>query len=291
VTTAFVFPGQGAQQPGMLTALPESATTRAVLDQAATELGDLARFDSPVGSTTDIQLALLICGVAAARHLTDDRGTHVDVVAGHSVGAYAAAVTAGVLTFAEALDVVRIRGDEMTLACPPGEWGMAAVTGLSRRQVEKAVDALGDRLWIANINAADQLVLGGTRAALDGARDAVERAGARRFEPLDVPVASHGPVQRGTETALRERLSRIPRREQRVDYLADSTARRIRKNSGAVLEDLARSVSCAVRWYDIARLMPELGVDRVIEIPPGNVLSRLIESATSGVRVETGFPR
>ena len=163
---------------------------------------------------------------------------------------------------------------------------MAAVTGLSRREVAKVVESLnaGDDLWIANINAADQIVLGGTRGALDNARHAVDHAGARNFETLDVPIASHGPVQRNTENALRERLSKIPRREQMVDYLADFTARRIRNDSDAVLEDLARSVACAVRWYDIARLLPELGVDRVIEMPPGNVLGKLIDGAALDVQ-------
>lgn len=290
MTTAFVFPGQGAQRPGMLAALPDSPAVRSTLTEAASIIGDVARLDAAAGlvTTTDIQIALLICGVAGARCLTEDRDRAVDVVAGHSVGAFAAAVTAGVLTFAEALDVVRLRGDAMTRACPPGVWGMAAVTGVSRRAVSKVVASVGrgDQLWVANVNAADQIVLGGTLTALDRARDAARSAGARRFELLDMPVASHGPVQRDTEVALRQRLAAIPRREQRLDYLANSTARRIRDGSDDVLDDLARSVACTVQWFDIARLLPELGVDRVIEMPPGHVLSRLVAGATTGIRIE-----
>lgn len=300
MTTAFVFPGQGAQHPGMLGALPDSVAARTVLGEAVGVLGPVDELDTATSltSTTNAQLALLICGVAAARTLTDDYGLHVDVVAGHSVGAFAAAVTAGVLTVPEAADAVRVRGEYMAQACPPGRWGMAAVTGLSSRAVGDVVAAVAtadSELWIANVNAADQLVLGGTLRALELARDATQAAGARRFELLDVAVASHGPVQRAGEVAVRERLSRIPLRSQRADYLTDVGARRIRDDAGAVLADLSAAVTKPVRWYDIARLMPELGVDRVIELPPGHVLSRLIAATDRAIEVHTladeGFDR
>lgn len=292
MTTAFVFPGQGAQHPGMLGALPDSAATRSVLDEAVQVLGPIEVLDtaSSLASTTNAQLALLICGVAAARTLTDDYGLRVDVVAGHSVGAFAAAVTAGVLTVAEAIEAVQVRGEHMTRACPPRQWGMAAVTGLRRRAVADIVAAVtedGAELWIANVNAADQLVLGGTVAALDVAREAARHAGARRFERLDVAVASHGPVQRSTEMAVRERLSVIPPRPQRVDYLANVGARRIRDDAMAVIADLSEAVSKAVRWYDISLLMPEIGVARVIELPPGHVLSKLIAATDTDVETHS----
>lgn len=299
MTTAFVFPGQGAQHPGMLGALPASAATRSVLAEAVDVLGPIDALDTAASltSTTNAQLALLVCGVAAARTLTD-YGVPVDVVAGHSVGAFAAAVTAGVLTVPEAVDAVRVRGEYMAHACPPGQWGMAAVTGLSNRAVADVVATVAtadSELWIANVNAADQVVLGGTLAALELARDATREAGARRFELLDVAVASHGPVQRACETAVRERLSGVPLRAQRADYLTDVGARRIRNDAGAVLADLSAAVTKPVRWYDIARLLPELGVERAIELPPGHVLSRLITATDGDVEVhavaDEGFDR
>jgi malonate decarboxylase epsilon subunit len=270
-----------------------------VLGEAVGALGPIDGLDTAAAltSTTNAQLALLICGVAAARTLTDDYGLHVDVVAGHSVGAFAAAVTAGVLTVAEAVDAVRVRGECMAQACPPGRWGMAAVTGLRKRAVAELVAsvATGDELWIANVNAADQLVLGGTLAALALAREAARGAGARRFELLDVAVASHGPVQRACEAAVRERLSKLTLRVQRADYLTDVGARRIRDDAATVLTDLSAAVTRPVRWYDIARLLPELGVDRTIEVPPGHVLSRLIAATDGDVDVhavaDEGFQR
>ena len=106
------------------------------------------------------------------------------------------------LTLSEAVAAVRLRGDSMARACASGQWGMAALTGLRLRVVRDLVnaEAADDKLWIANINAVDQVVLGGTVAALDNARQAARRAGARRFEMLDVAVASHGPLQREHRT-------------------------------------------------------------------------------------------
>ncbi len=118
-------------------------------------------------------------------------------------------------------------------------------------------------------------LLGGTVAALDGARQAAQRAGARRFEMLDVAVASHGPLQRDTAHVVAQYLSTVPHREQRAAYLTNVGARRSRNDPAAVLDDLATAVAHPVRWFDIMRLLPELGVVATVEMPPGHVLTRL----------------
>jgi malonate decarboxylase epsilon subunit len=286
---AFLYPGQGAQRPDMLAELPGCAATRRTLEEAAELLPALGGLDTAeaLASTTNAQLALLICGVATARTLTDDNGVRPDVVAGHSVGAFAAAVAADVLTFPEAIAAVKLRGDAMADACASGQWGMAAVTGLRLRVVRDLVNAEApvDKLWIANINSADQVVLGGTVAALEGARQAAQRAGARRFEMLDVAVASHGPLQRNTADVMAQHLSTIPHRNQRAAYMTNVGARRIRDDPAAVLDDLATAVAQPVRWFDIIRVLPEFGVTVTVEMPPGDVLSRLVTATTSAVNV------
>jgi malonate decarboxylase epsilon subunit len=283
----FLYPGQGAQHAGMLSTLPGSAATRRTLEEAAELLPVLNELDTAeaLASTTNAQLALLICEVATARTLADDHGLRPDIVAGHSVGAFAAAVGAGVLTFTEAVAAVRLRGDSMARACASGQWGMAALTGLRLRAVRDLVNAesAGDKLWIANINAIDQVVLGGTVAALDDAREAAQRAGARRFEMLDVAIASHGPLQRETARVVAQYLSTIPHRPQCAAYMTNVGARRVRDGSAAVLNDLADAVAHPVRWFDIIRLLPELGVRATIEMPPGHVLSRLVTATTPAV--------
>jgi malonate decarboxylase epsilon subunit len=286
---AFLYPGQGAQRAGMLANLPDSVATRRTMEEAAELLPAIGELDTTeaLTSTTNAQVALLISGVATARTLTDEHRVSPDIVAGHSVGAFAAAVGAGVLTFAEAVAAVRLRGDSMTRACASGQWGMAALTGLPLRAARDLVasEDADDRLWIANINAVDQVVLGGTLAALDDARQAARRAGARRFEMLDVAVASHGPLQRDTASAVAQHLSAIPHREQRSAYMTNVGARRIRDDPAAVLDDLADAVARPVRWFDIMRLLPELGVIATVEMPPGEVLSRLVTATTPAARV------
>ena len=284
---AFLYPGQGAQHAGMLANLPGSTATQRTLEEAAELFPVVSELDTAevLASTTNAQLALLICGVATARTLADDHGLRPDIVAGHSVGAFAAAVGAGVLTFSEAVAAVRLRGDSMARACASGQWGMAALTGLRLRAVRDLVDAADEKLWIANINAVDQVVLGGTVAALDTARQAARRAGARRFELLDVAVASHGPLQRDTARVVAQHLSTIPHRGQRAAYMTNVGARRIRDDAAAVLDDLATAVAHPVRWFDIMRLLPELGVDATVEMPPGDVLSRLVTATTPALSV------
>ena len=173
----------------------------------------------------------------------------------------------------------------MARACASGQWGMAALTGLRLRAVRDLVDAADEKLWIANINAVDQVVLGGTVAALDNARQAARRAGARRFELLDVAVASHGPLQRDTARVVAQHLSTIRHRGQRAAYMTNVGARRIRDDAAAVLDDLATAVAHPVRWFDIMRLLPELGVDATVEMPPGDVLSRLVTATTPALSV------
>lgn len=286
MSTAFLYPGQGSQRVGMLGALPDSAATRQTLSEATDVLGDISALDSAeaLGSTTNDQLALLISAVAATRILGDEYGITPSMVAGHSAGAFGAAVAAGVLTFAEALEAVRRRGDLMAAACAGGQWGMAAVTGLPLRTVRALVPGTAE-LWIANINSADQIVLGGTMAALAHAREAAQKAGARDVDMLDVPVASHGPIQSGTAAALAEYLADVPHRTQTAAYMTNMGARRIVNDAAAVFADLAGSVAHPVRWYDIARLLPEFDVTAAVQVPPGHVLCRLVASAAPQLAV------
>jgi malonate decarboxylase epsilon subunit len=293
MSLAFLYPGQGSQRPGMLRALPASPTVTSTLDEAAAALdhtrwpGSLDDLDTAeaLQSTTNVQLALLISGVAAARALTDDRGLKPEFVAGHSVGAFAAAVTAGVLSFSEAVSAVRRRGDLMQQVCSAVQWGMAAVLGLRSAAVRALVERVttpDDPVWIANINAADQIVLSGSIAALGRAQVEARQAGARRWEPLDVTIASHCPLQRPTAERMAAHLARVPRRPQRVAYL-DSRGRRVLADSAAVLDDLAQAVARPVQWYDAVRLMSELGATCAIQMPPGHALATLVAGAAPSI--------
>ena len=290
MSLAFLFPGQGSQQPGMLHTLPSTPAVSAVLDESRSQLGRLgltADVDTAAAlqDTADVQIALLIAGVACARALSDDHGLTPQFVAGHSVGAFCAAVTAGVITLAEALAAVALRGDLMKEACADGDWGMAAVTGLSTRsacQIAQQVATADDPVWVANINSATQTVFSGTASALRKVADAAKIAGALNYERLDVAVASHCPKQAATAQRMAAHLAGLPRREPTVRYLTN-TRGRATTSAQTVLDDLAQAVARTVQWYDATRLMGELGATCAVETEPGHVLTRLLASAAPAV--------
>jgi malonate decarboxylase epsilon subunit len=290
MSLAFLFPGQGSQQPGMLRTLPSTPAVSAVLDESRSQLGRLgltADVDTAAAlqDTANVQIALLIAGVACARALSDDHGLTPQFVAGHSVGAFSAAVTAGVITLAEALAAVALRGDLMKEACADGDWGMAAVTGLPTRsacQIAQQVATADDPVWLANINSATQTVFSGTASALRKVADAANSAGALNYERLDVAVASHCPKQAATAQRMAAHLAGLPRREPTVRYLTN-TRGRATTSAQTVLDDLAQAVARTVHWYDATRLMGELGATCAIETEPGHVLTRLLASAAPAV--------
>ncbi|MDT5069201.1 MAG: malonate decarboxylase epsilon subunit [Mycobacterium sp.] len=291
MTLALLFPGQGAQQPNMLGALPKSPAATGVVDESLywlQHLGVAATIDDATAlhDTTNAQLALLIAGVACARALTQDHDVTVEFVAGHSVGAFAAAVTAGVLTLGEALTSVTARADLMKQACSEGDWGMAAVTGLPTRTTVQLVERLhadDQPLWVANVNGATQTVLSGSVAALRNAAAAAAAAGARDFDILDVTVASHCPLQSDAAERMKALLAELPRRPATAQYLTNVRGRAVH-SADAILDDLAEAVAHPVQWYDATRLLPELGVTVAVETHPGHVLTRLNETNAPTVR-------
>ena len=221
MSLAFLFPGQGSQRPDMLHTLPSSPAISEVLDESRSQLRYLGLTEdidtaAALPSTTNAQIALLIAGVAGARALTADYGLTPQFVAGHSVGAFSAAVAAGVITLTDALAAVALRGRLMEKACADGDWGMSAVSGLPTRtacDIADQVSTADDPIWIANINSATQTVFSGTASALQKAAEIAERAGAINYERLDVSVASHCPKQEGTARHLAAHLTGLPRRK------------------------------------------------------------------------------
>jgi malonyl CoA-acyl carrier protein transacylase len=286
MSLAFLFPGQGSQQPDMLHTLPSTPAVSAVLDESRSQLRHLgltADIDTKASlrDTTNVQIALLIAGVACARALTEDHGLTPQFVAGHSVGTFSAAVTAGVISLGEALEAVALRGHLMKEACADGDWGMAALTGLPTRsacQIAQEVATDDDPLWVANINSATQTVFSGTASALQKAADAAKIAGAINYERIDVSVASHCPKQAATAREMAAHLVGLPRREPTARYLTN-TRGRATTSAETVLGDLAQAVAHTVQWYDATRLMGELGATCAIETQPGHVLTRLLASA------------
>jgi malonate decarboxylase epsilon subunit len=290
MSLAFLFPGQGSQRPDMLHSLPSSPAVSEVLDESLFQIRQLGMTEdidtaTALKNTTNVQIALVIAGVACARALIADHGLNPQFVAGHSVGAFSAAVTAAVITLADALDAVALRGRLMEEACADGDWGMAALSGLPTRsacQIADQVCTPDDPIWVANVNSATQTVFSGTSTALQKAADAAGQAGASNCERLDVSVASHCPKQQDTARELAAHLARLPRREPTARYLTN-TRGRATMSAETVFDDLAQAVAHPVQWYDATRLMGELGATCAIEAPPGHVLTRLMSPAAPTV--------
>ncbi|WP_204076756.1 ACP S-malonyltransferase [Planotetraspora phitsanulokensis] len=287
MTVAFLYPGQGAQRPGMLRDLPAHPAVAATLAEAEQVLPGSSRQDDAraLTSTVTAQVALCIAGVAATRALAGE-GAVPDAVAGHSAGAFPAAVAAGALTFAEALAAVRRRGELMRDAYPSG-YGMAAVLGLGVGQVRRVVASIttpDDPAYLAIVNTDHQVVVAGGVRALERLSAAADRAGARRVQRLNVGVPSHCPLLDGVAEAMAGHLGAVPRRRLTIPYLSGSTGR-VLHDADAVLGDLARGVAVTVRWRDAVAVLGELGTTLFIQTPPGDVLARIARTSNPRARV------
>jgi len=186
----------------------------------------------------------------------------------------------------DALRVVKVRGTEMERACANGSWAMAALRGLRPTSAQRLVDAVSteaDPLWTANINASDQIVVSGTRTALDALRAQAPAAGARDLSILDVSVASHCPLQAETAAAVARALAQVRLGDQQRAYFANATGRRLLHAPDKVIDDLAQAVRQPVRWYDVVRLMPECGITATIQVPPGHVLTAISARETPAI--------
>jgi malonate decarboxylase epsilon subunit len=234
-----------------------------------------------------VQLSTLIAGVAVTRALARE-GVRADAVAGLSVGAFAAAVACGALEFADALLLVQLRGECMHRAYPHG-YGMAAIMGLSERQVAGIVEQLGGdvaQIYIANVAAPTQIVVSGAERALDAALETARQAGARQGTRMAVSVPSHCPLLDPVAQRLAAALLPIELQPPRLPYVSSCRARVVYDAQG-VREDLIHNVARTVRWHDCVTVLYELGVRFFIEPPPGQVLSRLAQQAFPEARVAT----
>jgi malonate decarboxylase epsilon subunit len=269
----------------MLATPPNTPAAEKVLAETRTlcdELGINADLDNPGADTVATQLSLVATGVACGRAIVDDAPIRTLFVAGHSVGAFAAAVLAGVLSLREALIAVHVRAESMQSVCSGRSWGMAAISGLPTPIVAALAGSAAtadEPVWLANINTATQTVVAGTQEALAATEHLASHAGARSFDRLDIAIASHGPLQEPTARAVEATLAHVPSRTPAIRYITNAGGRAI-STSAAILADLAWSVARPVRWYDGMRLMAELGVTCTVEATPGHTLTRLATTVT-----------
>lgn len=278
MSVLFTFPGQGAQKPGMLHALPAHAETERTLRETAAALGrDPLELDSApaLASTVAVQLCLLVAGVAMARVL-EAHGAVPDMVAGLSIGAYPAAVVAGVLAYPDAVALVARRARLMEEGYPRG-YGMTAISGLDRDQLAPLiaqVHGADSPVYLANLNAPRQLVVAGEDEGLRRLGALALASGATRVERLAVGVPSHCELFSAQAEAMQSAFDGVVLRPARRTYISGSTARALFEPQ-RIRDDLAGNMARQVHWHDAARHAWERGARLALEMPSGSVLTGL----------------
>lgn len=282
---AFLFPGQGSQFAGMGKALAEAhASARQVFEEADQALGfALSRlcFEGPeedLKLTQNTQPALLTVSTAALAVLREN-GFAPDFVAGHSLGEYSALVAAGSLQFADAVRLVRKRGQYMQEAVPPGVGAMAALLKLPEGTLDGilAEAAQGEVVTAANLNSPDQVVIAGNAAAVNRAVELAKAAGAKRTVLLPVSAPFHCPLMRPAQQRLAADLNGATFSDLSAPLINNWQAREVRSGAEA-REGLYEQVPNAVRWMDSIRYLAAQGVARFIEVGAGSVLTGLLRN-------------
>ncbi|MFC0272672.1 malonate decarboxylase subunit epsilon [Metabacillus herbersteinensis] len=293
---AFLFPGQGSQKPGLLNDLPECAAVESVMETATESLNESVfnlHSKEALASTKAVQLSLLIAGVATFKAF-EAEGVKPDFVAGHSIGAFGAAVAAGVIEFKDAVKIVKIRGELMERAFPEG-YGMGVVLGMEINKLKSLVAYHFDKnypVFVANQNALDQVTISGALPGIQKVLDDARENGARCASMLNVSTPSHCPLLASVSDALTEELHDIRFHLPVIPYAGNRKAR-LFSDPVDIRLDLAESVSSAVQWHDASTVLYEKGARLFIEMLPGTVLSRLAAKEFTDARVlsvaENGF--
>jgi [acyl-carrier-protein] S-malonyltransferase len=300
--TALVFPGQGSQSVGMGKALADAYTaSREVFAEVDAALGEkLSRlvFEGPEAQltlTANAQPALLATSMAALRALETEAGLDVArdaaFVAGHSLGEYSALCAAGALSIADAARLLRIRGQAMQKAVPAGEGAMAAILGLDFDAVSNIAMQAASDLYLtgaiceaANDNAGGQIVISGTKAAVERAMLLAKEKGAKRALPLPVSAPFHCSLMQPAADVMAEALSRVQIRTPRAPLVANVSATAL-TDPRAIRESLVAQVTGAVRWRESISYIASQGVTRFVEIGAGRVLAGLIKRIVEGASV------
>ncbi|MDZ7595588.1 MAG: ACP S-malonyltransferase [Thiobacillus sp.] len=279
---AFIFPGQGSQSVGMMQGWGERAEVRATFAEASDALGqDLWALvtDGPadlLNQTINTQPAMLAADVAVWRVWQAAGGATPALLAGHSLGEYAALVAAGALGFADAIRLVRVRAEAMQAAVPEGIGAMAAILGLDDDVVRAVCSeaAAGEVVEAVNLNSPGQVVIAGNKAAVERAMVLAKEKGAKRALPLPVSVPSHSSLMLPAAEKLRAHLQGVTIMTPLIPVLHNTDVQS-HHEADAIRAALAKQLHTPVRWVETVQALKAAGIERVVECGPGKVLAGL----------------
>ena len=282
---AFVFPGQGSQSLGMLSDLAQASP---VIKQAFAEASEGAGVDlwsiaedgpeKQLNQTEFTQPALLAAGVAVWRLWNERGGARPAQLAGHSLGEYAALVAAGALSLADAARLVRLRGQLMQDAAPPGTGAMAAVLGAEDALVQEVCDSVSGKEVVvpANFNSPGQIVIGGHAEAVERALALLAERGVRKAVKLAVSVPSHTPLMREAANRLAEAMKDIDWHAPSLPVVQNVDAE-VHDGIESIRDALVRQLYLPVQWTGCVQALAARGATRVHECGPGKVLTGLVK--------------
>jgi [acyl-carrier-protein] S-malonyltransferase len=281
---AFIFPGQGSQYVGMGKEFFENFREAKDVFEEADDVLHLPIssicFQGPEETlklTENTQPAVLTMSIAVLRVLQAEKGVVPRLAAGHSLGEYSALVLSGALGFADAVQIVRLRGRFMQEAVPVGEGAMAAVLGMEQSQVEKLCEevAQGEVVTPANFNCPGQIVIAGHAKAIERAMERVKQEGKKAL-PLPVSAPFHSPLMKPAGERLEKALEGIPIQDLTIPVVTNVEAD-INQSKERVKELLVKQVWSPVRWEESMQKISEDGIEQALEIGPGKVLSGLMK--------------
>ena len=290
---AFVFPGQGSQAVGMLSELADRyAVVRTTFEEASQILGyDLWQLvqEGPAATlnqTDKTQPAILTASVALWRVWQELEGPRPSVVSGHSLGEYSALVCAGAISFADAVRLVKLRGEFMQEAVPEGVGAMSAILALADDKIEEAcqLTAEDDVVSPVNYNCPGQVVIAGNKAAVERAGAKCQEFGAKKVVPLPVSVPSHCALMKPAAERLATELDKIVIEEPRIPVVQNVDGQP-QTNVDTIRENLLAQLYSPVRWVSCMQYMIDQGVDTTVECGPGKVLSGLNKKIQRSLKV------
>ncbi|REF27818.1 [acyl-carrier-protein] S-malonyltransferase [Xenorhabdus cabanillasii] len=280
---AMVFPGQGSQSLGMLADL---ATEFPLIEQTFAEASEVLGYDlwelvqqgpaEELNKTWKTQPALLAASVAIWRIWQEQGGQTPVMLAGHSLGEYSALVCAGVIEFQQAIKLVEFRGKLMQEAVPEGQGAMYAIIGLDNESIAKACEesAQGQIVSPVNFNSPGQVVIAGEKEAVERAGAACKAAGAKRALPLAVSVPSHCALMKSAADQLATALQSVVFNQPQFPVVNNVDVK-VEESADAIRDALVRQLYNPVRWTESVEYFATQGVDKILEIGPGKVLTGL----------------